>query len=184
MLDPWRRQWHPIPVLLPGKSHGQRSLVGCSPWGRKESYTTEQLHFHFSFSCIGKGNGNPLHCSYLENLRDGRAQRAAIYGVAQSQTRLTRFSSSSSSEYLEKLLSSFTPCGNVKRKEKTLEIKLFQKTFRYFLEWLSIVTASQFHSKAITKEMIICPHKNFYMKVWCLIVLVAQLCLTLYDSMN
>ena len=52
----WRRQWHPTPVLLPGKSHGQRSLVGCRPWGREESDTTEQLHFHFSLSCIGEGN--------------------------------------------------------------------------------------------------------------------------------
>ena len=43
-----RRQWHPTPVLLPGKSHGWRSLVGCSPWGRWESDTTERLHFHFS----------------------------------------------------------------------------------------------------------------------------------------
>ena len=43
-LIPWRRQWHPTPGLLPGKSHGQRSLGGCSPWGRKESDTTEQLH--------------------------------------------------------------------------------------------------------------------------------------------
>ena len=58
--DIWRRQWHPTPVLLPRKSHGRRSLVGCSPWGRSESDTTEQLHFHFSLSCIGEGNGNPL----------------------------------------------------------------------------------------------------------------------------
>ena len=49
----WRRQWHPTPVLLPGKSHGWRSLVGCSPWGHEESDTTERLHFHFSPSCIG-----------------------------------------------------------------------------------------------------------------------------------
>ena len=56
----WRRQWHPTPELLPGKSHGQRSLVGCSPWGREESDTTERLHFHFPLSCIGEGNGNPL----------------------------------------------------------------------------------------------------------------------------
>ena len=56
----WRRQWQPTPVLLPGKSHGQRSLVGCSPWGREESDTTERLHFHFALSCIGEGNGNPL----------------------------------------------------------------------------------------------------------------------------
>ena len=66
-----RRQWHPTPVLLPGKSHGWRSLVGCSPWGRYESDTTERLHFHFSLSCIGEGNGNPLQCSCLENPRDG-----------------------------------------------------------------------------------------------------------------
>ena len=69
-----RRQWHPIPVLLPGKSHGQRSLVGCSSWGRDESDTTERLHFHFSVLCIGEGNGNPLQCSCLENPRDGVAQ--------------------------------------------------------------------------------------------------------------
>ena len=42
---PWRRKWQPIPVLLPGKFHGQRSLVGYSPWGCKELDTTEQLHF-------------------------------------------------------------------------------------------------------------------------------------------
>ena len=60
-----RRQWHPTPVLLPGKSHGQRSLVGCSPWGRWGLDMTEWLHFHFSLSCIGEGNGNPLQCSCL-----------------------------------------------------------------------------------------------------------------------
>ena len=90
-----RRQWHPTPVLLPGKSRGQRSLVGCSPWGRKESDRTERLHFHFSLSCIGEGNGNPLQCSCLQNPRDGGAWWAAIYGVAQSQTQLKRLSSSS-----------------------------------------------------------------------------------------
>ena len=63
-----RRQWHPTPVLLPGESHGRRSLVGFSPWGREESDTTERLHFYFSLSCIGEGNGNPLQCSCLENL--------------------------------------------------------------------------------------------------------------------
>ena len=61
----------PLPVLLPGKSHGRRSLVGCSPWGPEESVATEQLHFHFSLSRIGEGNGNPLQCSCLENPRDG-----------------------------------------------------------------------------------------------------------------
>ena len=92
-----RRQWHPTPVLLPGKSHGQRSLVGCSPWGRKESDMTEWLHFHFSLSCIEEGNGNPLQRSCLENPRDGGAWWAATYGVAQSRTLLKWLSSSSSS---------------------------------------------------------------------------------------
>ena len=90
-------QWHPTPVLLPGESHGQRSLVGCSPWGRYESDMTERLHFHFSLSCIGEGNGNPLQYSCLENPRDGGAWWAAVSGVTQSQTRLKRLSSSSSS---------------------------------------------------------------------------------------
>ena len=90
------RPWQATPVLLPGNSHGRRSLVGCSPWGRKESDTTERLHFHFSLSCIGEGNGNPLQCSCLENPRDGGAWQAALYGVTQSQTRLKRLSSSSS----------------------------------------------------------------------------------------
>ena len=88
------RQWHPTPVLLPGKSHGWRSLVGCSPWGHKESDTTEQLHFDFSLSCIGEGNGNPLQCSCLENPRDGGSWWPAVYGIAQSRTRLKRLSSS------------------------------------------------------------------------------------------
>ena len=66
--------------------------MGCSPWGREEWDMTERLHFHFSLSCIGEGNGNPLQCSCLENPRGG----AAVYGVAQSLTRLKRLSSSSS----------------------------------------------------------------------------------------
>ena len=99
-----RRQWHPTLVLLPGKSHGRRSLVGCSPWGREESDTTERLHFHFSLSCIGKGNGNPLQCSCLENPRDGGAWWAAVYGVVQSRTRLKQLNSSSSSRHMLKVL--------------------------------------------------------------------------------
>ena len=89
-----RRLWQPTPVLLPGKSHGRRSLVGCSPWGLEESDMTERLHFHFPLSCIGEGNGNPFQCSCLENPRDGGALWAAIYGVAQSWTQLKRLSSS------------------------------------------------------------------------------------------
>jgi len=91
-----RRQWQPTLVLLPGKSHGQRSLVGCSPWGLEDSDMTERHHFHFSLSCIGEGNGNPLQCSCLENPRDGGAWWAAVYGVSQSQTWLKQLSSSSS----------------------------------------------------------------------------------------
>ena len=82
----WRRQWHPTPVLLTGKSHGRRSLVGCSPWGRWGLDTTELLHFYLSLSCIGEGNGNPLQYSCLENPRDGGAWLAAVCGVAQSWT--------------------------------------------------------------------------------------------------
>ena len=76
----WGRQWHPTPVLLPGKSHGRRTLVGCSPWGHEESDMTEQIHFHFSLSCIGEGNGNPLQCSCLENPRDGEPGRLPSMG--------------------------------------------------------------------------------------------------------
>ena len=70
--------------------------------GVTESDTTEQLHFHFSLSCIGEGNGNPLQCSCLENPKDGGAWWAAIYGVTQSRTRLKQLSSSSSSRQFGK----------------------------------------------------------------------------------
>ena len=89
-----------ILVLLPGKSHGQRSLVGCSPWGREESDRTEWLPFHFSLSCIGEGNGNPLQCSCLENPRDREAWWAAISGVTQSRTWLKWIGSSSISNHI------------------------------------------------------------------------------------
>ena len=65
--------------------------------GSLESDMTERLHFHFSLSCIGEGNGNPLQCSCLEDPRDGGAWWAAVYGVAQSRTRLKRLGGSSSS---------------------------------------------------------------------------------------
>ena len=97
LIGSWRRrQWQPTPVLLPGNSHGQRSLVGYNPWGREESDMTERLYFHFSLSCLGEGNGSPLQCSCLENPRDRGAWWAAIYGVAKSRTWLKRLSSSSS----------------------------------------------------------------------------------------
>ena len=91
-----RRQWQPTPVFLPGKFHGRRSLVGCSPWGRCESDTTERVCVHFSLSCIGEGNGSQLQCSCLENPRDSGAWWAAVYGVSQSQTWLKWLSRSSS----------------------------------------------------------------------------------------
>ena len=84
----WRRKWPPTPVFLPGESQGRGSLVGCRLWGHTELDTTEQLPLHFSLSCIGEGNGNPLQCSCLENPRDGGAWCAAVYGVTQSRTRL------------------------------------------------------------------------------------------------
>ena len=93
-----RRQWQPTPALLPGKSLGERSPVGCSPWGNKESDMTERLHFHFSLPCIGEGNGNPLQYSCLENPRDGGAWWAAIYG-AHSRTWLKRLSNSNRQHY-------------------------------------------------------------------------------------
>ena len=86
----------PHSSTLAGKIRGWRSLVGCSPWGREESDTTEQLHSHFSLSCTGEGNGNPLQCSCLENPRDRGAWWAAVYGVAQSQTQLKRLGGSRS----------------------------------------------------------------------------------------
>ena len=84
-------------------THSSTSLenpMGGTAWqavvqGAVKSDTTERLHFHFSLSCTGEGNGSPLHCSCLENPRDGGACWAAVYGVAQSQTRLKRISSSS-----------------------------------------------------------------------------------------
>ena len=97
--------FHPTPGILPRKSHGRKTLVGCSPWGRGGSDTTERLHFHLSFSCIGEGNGNPLQCSCLQIPGDGEVWWAAVYGVAQSQTRLKRLSSSSSSSSVFTIIS-------------------------------------------------------------------------------
>ena len=78
--------------------------MGLSPWGRCQSDTTVQLRFHFSLSCIGEGNGNPLQCSCLENPRDRGVWWAAVYGVAQSRTRLKRLSSKESKHAMTELL--------------------------------------------------------------------------------
>ena len=91
------------PVLLPWESHRRRSLVGYSPWDCEESDTTERLHFHFSLSCTGEGNGNPLQYSCLENPRDRGAWGGCVYGVTQGRTRLKRLSSGSSSRKILKL---------------------------------------------------------------------------------
>ena len=69
----------------------ESSLVGCHLWGCTESDTTEWLVFHFSLSCIGEGNGNPLQCFCLENPMDGGAWRTTVHGVAKSRTRLSDF---------------------------------------------------------------------------------------------
>ena len=78
----WKIPWREEP--------GRLQSMGSQRVGQ-----TERLHFHFSLSCIGEGNGNPLQCSCLENPRDRGACWAAIYGVAQSRTRLKRLSSRS-----------------------------------------------------------------------------------------
>ena len=101
------------------------TLAWKIPWteesGRLQSMgslrdTIERLHFHFSLSCIGGGNGNPLQCSCLENPRDGGALWAALYGIAQSRTWLKRLSSSSSKAELrglseKPLTCCLTPCN-------------------------------------------------------------------------
>ena len=115
----WRRKWQPTPVFLPGRSHGRRSLVGYCLWGCEESDTSERLHFDFSLSYIGKGNDNPLQYSCLENPRDGGTWWAAVYGVAQSRTRLKRLSSSSS---FQPTLP--TQCSNWRKRKTRIKVKL------------------------------------------------------------
>ena len=90
-----RRQWQPTPVPLAWKTPWAGEPGRLQSMGSLQSDTTEQLHFHFSLSCIGEGNGNPLQCSCLQNPRDGGAWWAAISGVAQSRTQLKQLSSSS-----------------------------------------------------------------------------------------
>ena len=131
-----RRQWHPTPVLLPGKSHGQRSLVGCSLWGLIESDMTERLPFHFSLPCIGEGNGNPLQCSCLENPRDSRACWAAVYGITQSRTWLKPLSSSSSRKIWR------SPNLQYLRMWSYLEIgllKILSKMKPFWITWITLI---------------------------------------------
>ena len=113
--------------------------------GSLESDTTERLHFHFSLSCIGEGNGTPLQCSCLENPRDGGAWWAAIYGVTQSWTQLKRLSSSSSSisniiwnfgkQLTKKSLNEFKVIASGKKKWGRCVLGLLflqQFSYRYF----------------------------------------------------
>ena len=106
---------------LAGKSHGRRSLVGCSPWSRKEWDMTERLHFHFSLSCIGEGNGNLLQCSCPENPRDGGAWWAAVMGshrvrhdwsdLVAADLNYLRLIRSQQQKILQFMFSFFWPCG-------------------------------------------------------------------------
>ena len=126
---PWRREWLPTPAFVSREFYRQRSLAGCSPWDCKESDTTERLHFHFSLPCIGEGNGNPLQCSCLENPRNGGAWWAAFYGVTQSQTRLKRLSSSSSSWGCSMNFICCQHCGNCCGSENGKERNQFKIPF-------------------------------------------------------
>ena len=113
------------------------SLVGCSPWGRWELDTTQWLHFHFSLSCIGEGNGNPLQCPCLENPRDWGAWWTAFYGHAQSRTRLKQLSSSSSSKV------------NVKLEMNNFLIKYLTE-WKIWKKWTNIAT-DQFEIDSLSK---------------------------------
>ena len=92
---PWRRAWQPTPVFLPGESPWTEDPGALQAMGllraRQDSDTTEQLHFHFSLSCIGKGNGSPFQCSCLKNPMDRGAWWATVHGVAKSWTQLSDF---------------------------------------------------------------------------------------------
>ena len=112
--------------------------------GSIESDMTERLHFHFSLSCIGEGNGNPLQCSCLENPSDGEAWWAAIYGVAQSRTRLKRLSSSSRKRKLTHVNTPFLTSLN-------LTCYRVQQYF-FFSESCNIIVLIQLTSQEIVKS--------------------------------
>ena len=132
-----------FPNKCPGDADaadGRRSPVGCSPWGRSKSDRTERLHFHFSPSCIGEGNGNPLQYSCLENPGDRGAWWAAVYEVTQSRTRLKWLSTSSKAKFLnvfwgqkpiwESLITHLISLATTSQKNKTQMLKNFDYNFR------------------------------------------------------
>ena len=126
-----RRQWHPTPVLLAWKIPWAEDPGRLQSMGSLESDTTERLHFHFSLSSIGEGNGNPLQCSCLENPRDGGAWWAAVYGVTQSRTQLKRLSSSNTIYKIDNNVflhstGNFTQYSAIIYKENNLKINYLQ----------------------------------------------------------
>ena len=126
--------------------------AACSPWGRWGSDMTERFHFHFSLSCTGEGNSNPLQCSCLENPRDGGAWWAAVYGVAQSQTRLKRLSSSSSIHTKTILCTINTHFFNISIKVETKSLWFSDKKTKY-LKRARYQTSQEKHiSKAIMEQ--------------------------------
>ena len=130
-----RRQWQPTPVLLPGKFHGLRSLVGCSPWGREESDTTEQLHFHFSLHFHALEKEMATHSSILAWRIPGTgAWWATVYGVAQSWTRLTWLSSSSKTRCFTWTfkLESYT-CGMLTSRRSLLHFVIFSSNLQVLI---------------------------------------------------
>ena len=87
LMHIWSRQWHPTPVLFPGKSHGQRSLVGCSPWGCEELDTTERLHFHFSLFMHWRRKWQPTPVFLLEESQGwGSLVGCHLWGRTESDT--------------------------------------------------------------------------------------------------
>ena len=134
-ISGWGRRWHPTPVLLPGKSDGQRSLVGYSPWGCWVGHNWATL-LSLSLPCIGEGNGNPLQCSCL-NPRDEGVSWAAVYGVAQSWTRLKRLSCSSSCSGWGNALKSFqmTQYDSFKKSQVFHESQRVTTALEIHVEW-------------------------------------------------
>ena len=108
-MIPWRKEWQPTPVFLPGEFHGQRSLAGYSPWGRKESDMTERLHSLHSLHTLSLEKEMATHsCSCLENPMDRGAWRSVVNGVAESRTRLKWLSTHADSFHIIKSINNIS----------------------------------------------------------------------------